>query len=103
MYVPGTGHADVLDRLDGVTDEVDMIYGVGGNDHIFGGDDNDYITGGLGADRIDGGDGIDTARYDDSSEGVVVNLATGIGVGGTAEGDKLISIEKSWDRILRTP
>jgi Ca2+-binding RTX toxin-like protein len=37
--------------------------------------------------------GIDTVFYGDSTAGVGVNLATGRGVGGSAEGDTLISIE----------
>ena len=46
-----------------------------------------------GADRLDGGNGIDTVFYGDSTAGVGINLDTGRGVGGSAEGDRLISIE----------
>jgi hypothetical protein len=46
-----------------------------------------------GADRLDGGTGVDTVIYGDSNVGVGVNLATGYGYGGTAEGDTLIGIE----------
>jgi Ca2+-binding RTX toxin-like protein len=42
---------------------------------------------------LDGGTGIDTADYSASPAGVSINLATGIGHGGDAEGDTLISIE----------
>jgi hypothetical protein len=69
------------------------MFGFGGADDLFGGGGNDFLTGGLGADHLDGGEGIDTARYDDSTAGVLVSLATGRGFGGTAEGDVLVSIE----------
>ncbi|MCJ8311114.1 MAG: calcium-binding protein, partial [Rhizobiaceae bacterium] len=50
--------------------------------------------GGEGADQLDGGDGNrDVADYSWSNEGVEVNLTTGIGSGGHAEGDKLENIE----------
>ncbi len=91
--VRGTNNSERIDRDDGVTDEFDKIYGLDGDDRIFGFGGNDDITGGLGADIINGGEGIDTARYSDSSSGVVVSLATRVGLGGTAEGDELVSIE----------
>jgi Ca2+-binding RTX toxin-like protein len=40
-----------------------------------------------------GGLGFDTASYALSGAGVTVNLATGTGIGGTAQGDKLSGIE----------
>jgi hypothetical protein len=43
--------------------------------------------------QLYGGAGIDTADYSASAAGVSVNLATGAGLGGDAEGDTLISIE----------
>jgi Ca2+-binding RTX toxin-like protein len=91
--VNGTNNSERIDRDDGVTDEADTIFGFGGDDMIFGFGGDDLINGGRGADTINGGAGIDTARYGDSSESVVVSLATGVGLGGTAEGDRLISIE----------
>jgi Ca2+-binding RTX toxin-like protein len=64
---------------------------------------DDELMGGFGADFLFGGDGgnpppspadgNDTANYFDSPVGVTVNLATGRGFGGTAEGDTLLSIE----------
>src|SRR5262249_37662212 len=53
---------------------------------------NDFLIGGLGADTLRGsifGSDVDTASYGDSSVGVRVNLTTGQGFGGTAEGDTL--------------
>ena len=43
---------------------------------------------------LDGGDGNDFAGYWGSDAGVTVNLATGTGQGGHAEGDMLTGIEK---------
>lgn len=52
------------------------------------------MIGGDGADTLDGGAGFDTVRYDDSWTGVTIDLASGTGVGGTAEGDQLQGVEK---------
>jgi Ca2+-binding RTX toxin-like protein len=74
-----TGH----DTLVG-TDSADTIHGYAGND---------FLKGYGGADTLYGGTGIDTAIYADSTVGVVVNLARGLGFGGSAEGDTLGEIE----------
>ena len=75
----------------------DILYGDAGNDYLTGDEGDDFLFGGAGSDRLDGGDGRDTADYSDSfyafSNGVIVDLANGTGVGGYAEGDVLISIE----------
>jgi Ca2+-binding RTX toxin-like protein len=97
--VVGTDETDFIwvsrgwfDR-DGATDGDDTIYGLGGDDWIEGGDGNDILQGGEGADRLFGGDDIDTAIYSDSPVGVSVNLQTGHGYWGTAQGDTLWNIE----------
>jgi len=69
------------------------LYGWLGNDTLRGGSGNDVLVGGAGADVLDGGVGLDTADYTQSSAGVNVNLATGIGSGGDAQGDTLTGIE----------
>jgi Ca2+-binding RTX toxin-like protein len=89
----GTDNPETLNADDGVTNNADTIFGFGGNDDIFGLGGNDLILGGSGADDINGGSGTDTASYTDSATGVTVNLTSGEGVGGTAEGDMLTSIE----------
>jgi Ca2+-binding RTX toxin-like protein len=89
----GTDNSETLNALDEVTNLADTIFGFGGDDDIFGLGGNDLILGGLGADDINGGSGSDTADYTDSAVGVTVNLGNGTGGGGTAEGDKLTSIE----------
>ncbi|WP_343717908.1 calcium-binding protein [Inquilinus sp.] len=72
----------------------DSITGGAGNDQIDGGAGNDFIEGGAGADAITGGGGIDTVSYAHSGEGVVVNLQSGIGLFGDADGDTLSGIEQ---------
>jgi serralysin len=71
----------------------DSLYGGAAADVINGLNGNDTLKGFGGADRLDGGNGIDTVFYGDSSAGVGINLATGRGVGGSAQGYTLISIE----------
>jgi Ca2+-binding RTX toxin-like protein len=73
---------------------IDWLYGFDGVDYLWGGDDNDMLFGGRDGDTLNGGEGSDTASYQDSASGVDVSLLTGVGHGGTAEGDTLISIEK---------
>jgi Ca2+-binding RTX toxin-like protein len=71
----------------------DTLYGTNTGDAIYGYEGNDSLKGFGGADYLDGGAGIDTVFYGDSNVGVAVNLATGRGYGGSAEGDTLVSIE----------
>jgi Ca2+-binding RTX toxin-like protein len=71
----------------------DTLDGGVGNDNLDGGTGNDILIGGAGADVITGGDGYDTASYSTSSAAVNVNLATGTGLEGDAEGDHLSGIE----------
>ena len=59
-----------------------------------GGEGDDRLRGGDGADVINGGGGVDTASYRYSGTGVTIDLATGRGSGGMAEGDELTSIER---------
>jgi Ca2+-binding RTX toxin-like protein len=93
-HVKGTNPAgQAFDYATGVTDSQDLIEGNVGPDAIFGRGGDDYIKGGGGADWLHGGDGSDTALYLDSLSAVEVNLVTGKGKGGTAEGDTLLSIE----------
>jgi serralysin len=105
--VTGSGETNILDL--GAGD--DTGYGLGGNDAILGGagvdtmdggDGNDNLQGGAGddnlrgsagADILNGGADIDTAIYTEGAAGVTVDLLTGTGVGGNAQGDTLIGIE----------
>ncbi|MFN3447472.1 MAG: calcium-binding protein [Roseococcus sp.] len=84
------GGDDVLRGGDGD----DMLYGSAGADILEGGRDNDTLEGGPGADWLDGGHGTDTATYANSSAAVVVRLDIGVGAGGEAAQDMLVSIER---------
>lgn len=95
-FIYGRGGHDVLQGRGGN----DLLYGGSDNDVLDGGDGDDGLEGGLGADQIDGGAGNDTASYLNSSAGVVVNLTTGRGAGGDAEGDTYSSIETVLGSIL---
>ncbi len=85
----GSAFADSLTGNDGAN----QLVGLAGNDTLFGGAGNDTLGGGAGADTLDGAAGVDTAVYSASTAAVIVNLATGEGSGGEAEGDRLSSIE----------
>lgn len=80
------------DSLAGTTG-ADQIYGREGNDTLLGNAGNDLLEGGAGADILNGGAGTDTATYANSATGVNINLTTGIGLGGDAQGDTLTAIE----------
>ncbi|MEM7596210.1 MAG: M10 family metallopeptidase C-terminal domain-containing protein [Pseudomonadota bacterium] len=87
-------------------DGADVLKGKGGQDLIKGGSGNDLILGGRGADEIVGGQGdADWASYASAPSGVSVNLATGKGFRGDAEGDSLAGIERlkgsKHDDVLR--
>ena len=71
----------------------DSLFGGVGNDTLLGGGNNDFLVGGTGADVINGGGGQDRVSYTDSSLGVIVNLSTGLTIGGDAAGDTFTSIE----------
>ncbi len=81
-----------LDTLSGGAG-VDVLFGESGNDTLSGGADGDFLVGGLGADALDGGTGSDWADYTIATTGVTVNLATGVGSRGEANGDTYTSIE----------
>ena len=92
----GTDDAETINSYDGVTSGSDLIYGFAGDDTIVGLAGQDMIIGGFGADTMDGevgGYDYDTASYVDSTMGVIVSLATGLGFNGTAQGDILSNFE----------
>jgi Ca2+-binding RTX toxin-like protein len=73
----------------------DILNGQGGNDILLGGAGNDVLIGGGGADSLQGGAGTaDTTDYSGSAAPVTVNLTTGTGSGGDAQGDTLTGIER---------
>jgi len=87
--INGTDNAETLNGTSGD----DTLKGVGGDDVLRANGGNDTLKGGGGADHLDGGTGIDIASYAYSTAAVAINLATGRGFGGEAEGDTLVNIE----------
>ncbi len=87
-----TSSSPVADTIEGGPGD-DTLTGTAGDDTIFGFNGNDTLIGLAGTDTLDGGAGTDTADYSGSGTAVTVNLATGSGSGGDAQGDTLISIE----------
>ncbi|MCH9808382.1 MAG: hypothetical protein K0U74_11670 [Alphaproteobacteria bacterium] len=85
----GSQYKDYLwgDRNDNV------LSGLGGNDYLRGEGGDDTLIGGEGGDWMVGGSGTDTASYKSSSAGVDVNLDTGRGYGGDAQGDYIQEVE----------
>jgi Ca2+-binding RTX toxin-like protein len=71
----------------------ELLDGRAGADTISGGGGDDTLIGGAGVDTLDGGAGVDTADYSASAAAVSVNLASGKGSGGDANGDILSNIE----------
>jgi Ca2+-binding RTX toxin-like protein len=81
------------------TDDGDTLYGTAEADSMKGYGGDDVLKGGGGADTLNGGAGIDTAMYSDSTVGVDVDLMTGRGRFGTAEGDTLAGIENIFGSV----
>ena len=73
--------------------EVENLIGSKQNDRLIGNDDANIFAGGVGADFLDGGLGTDTATYENSEDGVEVDLTAGVGNEGDAQGDRLTNIE----------
>ncbi|WP_299296037.1 calcium-binding protein [uncultured Tateyamaria sp.] len=89
--VTGSDHNDLLisqNFADG------HLVGGAGDDTLQGGFRQHLFEGGTGADSIVGGfSGQDAATYANSTAAVQVNLETGLGTGGEAEGDVLSGVE----------
>ena len=101
----GMGGVDTLIGIEGVTGSEfnDSMVGSDTNNTGFG--NQEVFAGGKGNDTLNGGGGYDEVNYnDDPTNGVVVNLATGVAQDGWGGTDTLISIEgvegsKKDDRI----
>ncbi|MAD37322.1 MAG: hypothetical protein CMO30_22120 [Tistrella sp.] len=91
----GDAEGDQLVSIENVNGSTfdDVLEGDTGANHLIGFSGNDILRGRGGADILDGRDGIDIATYSTSSIGVRVDLASGRGFGGDAEGDQLVAIE----------
>ena len=92
--VVGSEHPDILTG----NDDHNELNGGYGDDELYGGDGNDILKGGPGADRMEGGPGRDVVDYLTHPDtagvaGVTVNLDTGRGEGGWAQGDVISGVE----------
>jgi Ca2+-binding RTX toxin-like protein len=80
------------------TNGADTLTGTSGDDEINGLAGNDLIKGSAGADKIDGGTGTDTVDYSASADAINIDIRNSVpgraGIGGDAEGDTLVGIEK---------
>jgi Ca2+-binding RTX toxin-like protein len=99
----GTADPDTIEGLTG-NDTLEggggfnLLFGGVGNDSLVGGPDGNSIWGNAGDDTIVGGIGIDTVTFQDSTRGVVANLATGAAnevgtAAGSSGSDSLSGIE----------
>jgi len=91
----GAAQGDTLVAIENVSGSQgsDTIAGDAGANTLQGWNGNDLLRGRGGADTLDGGAGTDLASYWGEATGVTVNLATGIGSGGSAAGDTFAAIE----------
>ncbi len=82
----GEGDGDTFKSFEGAI-------GSAADDKLLGSKIGNVLIGGEGADILNGRGGADWADYIHSDAGVTVNLAEGTGMGGEAEGDRLVKIE----------
>ncbi len=93
--VGGSGNDTIIGN-----DLGNLLYGGAGVDSITGGAGNDVVIGGFGADAINGGGGNNTLHYYDSAQAVTVNLASGTGSGGDAQGDTFVNFQNIYGSNL---
>ena len=95
------GDTDSLSEIENVTGSIhgDVIIGDSGANWIRALGDFDWINGSLGADTLDGGNGEDMVSYVSGTSGVMVDLGTGTGLAGLADGDTYTSIERATGTI----
>jgi len=91
----GDAEGDTFTGIENVTGGPgnDVINGNDGANTLFGWNGNDVLRGAAGADRLDGGTGTDSVMYSESAAAVTINLTSGAGSGGNAQGDVLVAIE----------
>lgn len=100
----GDAQGDVLTDVENLTGsnhddtlfgnaDANRIKGGKGDDYLSGKGGDDVLIGGAGADVFDGGTGTDTASYENSTDGVIANLADADAGQGDAAGDEYNSIE----------
>lgn len=97
--VVGSSHNDYLrgdygvdNHFEGLSGD-DVFLGLSGANNLYGGDGKDRFYSGQDGDLIDGGSDADSVFYASSDSGVLVDLQSGDGRFGSAEGDRLVAIE----------
>ncbi|MCA9069839.1 MAG: hypothetical protein KDA84_12990, partial [Planctomycetaceae bacterium] len=75
------------------SEAADRIYGEGDNDVIDGNGGDDVLFGGEGNDNLNGGIGTDTISYEDTPNGVIVDLQAGNADAGTHGTDTILGVE----------
>ena len=83
----GEGNDQIILRQSRVSDVL-TIYGAGGNDAVSPGAGAEYVNGGAGDE--------DFVEFQQAPSGVHVDLASGVGELGWAEGDRYVSIELAY-------
>ena len=78
---------------------IENLIGSDHNDVLVGDAGNNNFTAGAGGDLIDGGGGADRVIYANSDTGVAVDLGSGVGSGGHADGDTLVGIENLFGSV----
>ncbi|QIS94618.1 matrixin family metalloprotease [Nitratireductor mangrovi] len=93
----GDAHGDTLSGIENLigtnSSLTDFLTGNSLANRIEGLAGDDFLAGLGGADVLIGGSGVDTADYSASTQRIAVNLASGKGFGGDAQGDTLSGIE----------
>uniref|UniRef100_UPI00138E45E7 calcium-binding protein n=1 Tax=Parvularcula oceani TaxID=1247963 RepID=UPI00138E45E7 len=94
--VGGEAEGDLLLNIEQVNGSAfnDILIGSEADNILFGDEGADFLNGRGGADILNGGGGVDKASYYNSLAAVNINLSSGLGSGGDAEGDLLNNIEQ---------
>ncbi len=100
--IDGTEENDEIDRKTSLVDEEinalagdDRIYDGEGNDTIYAGEGSDRMYGGMGGDHYDGGGANnDRLYYDQSSEGLIIDMTEPSNSTGIAAGDTFVNVER---------
>ncbi|WP_395682519.1 calcium-binding protein [Inquilinus sp.] len=93
--VGGDAQGDTLTTIENLTGSAfaDHLTGDAGVNVLSGGAGDDTLHGGAGTDTLTGGAGSDFANYQGSASAVTVDLLAGTAAGGDAAGDTLTGIE----------
>ena len=91
----GEAAGDTFEDVENLTGSnfADTLTGDDAANTLDGDGGSDELQGGGGSDTLIGDTGTDTALYSNSDVGVTINLISGLGFDGTAEGDTLSGIE----------